>query len=180
MTITCTAYLAMSLDGFIAGPDHDLGWLDVLPPPANNDMGYSALMASVDALVMGRVTFDVVSGFDIPWPYTKPVVVMSKSMTDISANIDNVEVTALEPVALVTDLDARGMSKLYIDGGQVVTSFLQAGLLDELIVTVVPVVLGSGIRLFGELNQPHWFETTTSETFENGMVQTTYRRDKTP
>ena len=176
MTITCTAYLGMSLDGFIAGPDNDLAWLDVLPPPVDNDMGFGALMESIDALVMGRGTFDVVTGFDIPWPYTKPVIVMSKSMTEVPADIGDVEVTALDPDALVDELGQRGMSKLYIDGGAVVTSFLRAGLLDELITTVIPVALGGGTKLFGELTGPQWFRHVSSEAFDNGMVQTTYRR----
>jgi len=175
MTLACTAYLGMSIDGFIAGPDNDLSWLDVLAPPADSDMGFGALMDSIDALVMGRGTFDVVMGFDIEWPYTKPVFVMSSSMTAPPHGVGDIEVTNLDPTALVVELEARGMSKLYIDGGAVVTSFLQAGLLNELITTVIPVALGAGTKLFGELTEPQWFAHTSSEVFENGMVQNTYR-----
>ena len=175
MALTCTAYLGMSLDGFIAGPDDDLSWLETIPPPSDSDMGFGALMDSIDALVMGRGTFDVVAGFDIPWPYTKPVIVMSRSLTELPEKAIKTELTALEPAALVAELEGRGMSKLYIDGGSVVTSFLRAGLLDELIVTVLPVALGSGTSLFRELSQPQWFEQISTEAFDNGMVQTTYR-----
>jgi len=166
----------MSLDGFIAGPNNDLSWLDKIPPPAGNDMGFGALMDSIDAVVMGRNTFDVVMGFDGPWPYSKPVIVMSKSITDVPEAAGNVEITALEPKALVVELAGRGMTKLYVDGGAVVTSFLRAGLLDELITTVLPVVMGSGTKVFGEVAEPSWFEHVSSEVFDNGMVQTTYRR----
>ena len=76
----CTAFLGMSLDGFIAGPNGELDWLDQIPAPEGNDMGYGALIESVDALVMGRSTFDVVCTFDGPWPYSVPVIVMSKSL----------------------------------------------------------------------------------------------------
>lgn len=174
-TIHCTAYLGMSLDGYIAGPDNDLSWLDLLPPPADNDMGFGALMESIDALVMGRGTFDVVRGFDIPWPYSKPVIVMSSSMTAAPEGLGDIEVTSLDPAPLVKELEGRGMSKLYIDGGAVVTSFLRAGLLDELITTVIPVALGGGTSLFGDLPAPQWFTHVSTEPFENGMVQTTYR-----
>ena len=166
----------MSLDGFIAGPNNDLSWLDVLPPPSEGDMGFSALMESIDALVMGRNTFEVVMGFDVPWPYSVPVIVMSKSLTELPLGVAaDLELTSLEPVELVAELEGRGMTKLYIDGGAVVTSFLQAGLLDELIVTVVPTALGSGTSLFGELAEPQWFEHVSNEVFDNGMAQTVYR-----
>lgn len=165
----------MSLDGFIAGPNNDLSWLDVLPPPSEGDMGFGALMESVDALVMGRNTFEVVMGFDVPWPYSVPVIVMSKSLTELPGEIADLELTSLGPTDLIAELEGRGMTKLYIDGGAVVTSFLQAGLLDELIVTVVPTAIGSGTSVFGELAEPHWFEHVSTEVFDNGMAQTTYR-----
>lgn len=175
MTISCTAYLGMSLDGFIAGPDDDLAWLDAIPPPSEGDMGFGALMDSVDALVMGRGTFDVVMGFDIEWPYQKPVIVMSSTLTAVPEKARNTEVSALEPAELTAELEARGMTKLYVDGGAVISSFLRSGLLDELIVTVLPVVLGGGTKLFRDLDEPAWFELVSTEAFDNGMVQTTYR-----
>lgn len=174
----CTAYLAMSLDGFIAGPNNDLAWLDVLAPPADNDMGFGALMDSIDALVMGRTTFEVVTSFDIEWPYTKPVIVMSKSLTELPAGLTNVELTALDPAELVAELEAKGMSKLYIDGGRVVSSFLRADLLDELIATVIPVALGDGTPLFSDVANPQWFDHVSSEVFDNGMVQNTYHTQR--
>ncbi len=165
----------MSLDGFIAGPNNDLAWLDVLAPPADNDMGFGALMDSIDALVMGRNTFEVVTSFDIEWPYAKPVIVMSKSLIELPDGLTNVELTALDPIELVAALESKGMSKLYIDGGAVVSSFLRAGLLDELITTVIPVALGAGSSLFSDLAEPQWFDHVSSEVFDNGMVQNTYR-----
>ena len=165
----------MSLDGFIAGPGNDLSWLDVLAPPEDNDMGFGALMESIDALVMGRGTFDVVRSFDIPWPYTKPVIVMSKSMTVVPDDVGDVELTALDVADLLAELETRGMTKLYIDGGAVVSSFVRAGLLDELITTVIPVALGGGTKLFSDLTEPSWFTHISSEVFDNGMVQNTYR-----
>ena len=170
----CTAFLGMSLDGFIAGPNGELDWLDHVPAPPGNDMGYGALIESVDAIVMGSVTFDVVAGFGGDWPYTVPVIVMSKSMTELPAEVGDVELTSLEPAELIEELASRGMTHLYIDGGAVVRSFLEAELLDELITTVLPVVLGNGIQVFGGVRETAWFEHVSSEVFDNGFVQSRY------
>jgi len=179
VTVHCVAYLGMSLDGFIAGPNDDLSWLDKIPPPADNDMGFGDLMGSIDALVMGRNTFEIVMGFDGPWPYDKPVIVMSKSLSEVPQGdgraVGEVELTSLDPVELVAELADRGMTKLYVDGSSVVTSFINAGLLDELITTVIPVVIGAGTKLVGNVGDPKWFDHVSSEVFDNGMVQTTYR-----
>ena len=170
----CVAFLGMSLDGFIAGPNGELDWLDKIPAPPGNDMGFAALVGSVDALVMGTGTFDVVANFDGPWPYKLPVVVMSSSLTDLPAKAEDTELTTKSPSELVAELGERGMSRLYIDGGAVVTSFAEAGLLDELIVTQLPVVLGKGIPLMRTIAEPHWLEHRSTEVFENGFVQSRY------
>lgn len=164
----------MSLDGFIAGPNGELDWLDQIPAPEGNDMGYGALIESVDALVMGRSTFDVVCTFDGPWPYSVPVIVMSKSLRTLPEKATATELTTKTPSELVDELEARGMTHLYIDGGAVVASFATVGLLDELIVTQLPVVLGSGIPLMGGLLEPLWLEHRATEVFDNGFVQTRY------
>ena len=170
----CTAFLGMSLDGFIAGPSGELDWLDKIPPPPDNDMGFGALMSSIDALVMGRSTFEFVASFDGDWPYTKPVVVMSASLTETPSHAVDTELTAKSPADLCAELTDRGWSKLYVDGGAVVASFHEAGLLDELIVTVLPVVLGDGVRLMGGLVEPAWLTLQSSEAFDNDFVQLRY------
>ena len=170
----CVAFLGMSLDGFIAGPDNELDWLEKIPPPPGNDMGYGALMNSVDALVMGTGTFEVVAGFEGPWPYELPVVVMSKSLAQLPEKATNAELTTASPEELISELADRGMSRLYIDGGAIVASFAASGLLDELIVTQLPVVLGAGIPLMRGLLEPLWLEHRSTEVLENGFVQTHY------
>jgi len=170
----CVAFLGMSLDGFIAGPNGELDWLDHIPAPPGNDMGYGALVESVDALVMGSSTFNVVANFDGPWPYALPVIVMSKSLTSLPDHATATELTTKSPTELVDELAERGMNSLYIDGGAVVASFVGEGLLDELIVTQLPVVLGSGIPLMRGLVEPLWLEHRATEVFENGFVQTRY------
>jgi len=164
----------MSLDGFIAGPNGELDWLDRIPAPPGNDMGYGALIESVDALVMGTGTYEVVESFDGPWPYSIPVFVMSNSLDDLADSAENVELMKTSPVELVAELSGRGMSRLYIDGGAVVASFATAGLLDELIVTQIPVVLGDGVPLMRTMPEPLWLEHRSTEVFENGFVQSRF------
>lgn len=170
----CVAFLGMSLDGFIAGPNGELDWLDHIAAPKDNDMGYGALINSVDALVMGSSTFNVVANFDGPWPYELPVIVMSNTLTKLPEHAIGTELSSKSPTELVAALQDRSMSRLYIDGGAVVASFAEAGLLNELIVTQLPVVLGSGIPLMRGLLEPLWLTHASTEVFENGFVQTHY------
>lgn len=169
--VTCSAYLGMSLDGFIAGPNDELDWLEQVDPVDGEDFGYADFMASVDALVMGRRTFEVITAMDIAWPYTKPVVVMSRSPLEIPEGVSDCEVFTGSPAEVVAVAEQRGWSKLYIDGGQLVSSFIADGLLDELTVSILPVALGGGVPLFGTLPQHHWFAHRSTNTFANGMVQ---------
>lgn len=164
----------MSLDGFIAGPNGELDWLDHIPAPPGNDMGYGELINSIDALVMGSSTFAVVTSFDGPWPYNVPVIVMSRTLNSLPSSTPNAELTNKSPTDLVSELKERGMSRLYVDGGAVVGSFANAGLLDELIVTQLPVVLGKGVALMRDLDEAMWLEHESTEVFDNGFVQTRY------
>ncbi len=174
-------YIATSLDGFIAADNDDLGWLDDLPPTEEGeDYGYAALMRVTDALLMGRRTFDVIGEFR-PWPYDKPVFVASSTMT--AADIPDDLATRVIPIAgtpgeMVAELDRRGHHSLYLDGGSLITSFLAEDLIDELAISVMPVLLGSGIRLFGHLRDLQWWEHITTDSYPSGMVQSTYRRKK--
>jgi len=172
-------YIATSLDGYIADGDGGLEWLDKVPNPDNLDLGWSDFMARVDALVMGRNTFDTVCGFDLPWPYEKPVFVLSNSLTEVPEEYrDNVELVAGDPSEVVARLHERGYKNLYIDGGQTIQGFLQADLIDELIITQIPILLGSGVSLYGQLAQPLDFEYISSTPLLEAMVQTHYRRKR--
>lgn len=175
MALTCAAFLGVSIDGFIAGPGGDLTWLDKVPNPSESDMGYGDFISSVDAIIMGRGTFETVLGFDGPWPYDIPMLVMSSSLTEIPDRAPNTELSTASPADLVAELEDRGMSKVYVDGGAVVTSFLDAGLLDEITMTSIPVALGAGTPLFGPLSKNTWFEHVKTEVLNDALVQTTYR-----
>lgn len=170
----CTAYLGMSLDGFIAGPNDELDWLDELEHSDGVDYGYAAFMDSVDALVMGRRTFETVAGLVEEWPYDKPVVVMSSTLTELPEHATDCEIFSGSPADVVALGESRGWSHLYVDGGKLASSFINDGLLDELIVSVLPVALGTGVAVFGALADHTWFELVSTESFDNGMVQNRY------
>ncbi|MEZ4984624.1 MAG: dihydrofolate reductase family protein [Saprospiraceae bacterium] len=138
-------FIAKSLDGFIAGKNGELDWLHATPNPDNEDMGYHQLMDEIDAILMGRTTFETVCGFGGAWPYSKHVFVLSHSLQAIPAAL-NQQVTLLsgDPVDILNKIHEKGYFTLYIDGGRTVQSFLQADLIDELRITTIPILLGGG------------------------------------
>jgi len=171
VTINASVFIAASLDGFIARQDGGLDWLPVDCEPH----GYDEFIATVDALVMGRKTFEIVLAFDA-WPYgTKPVIVLSNTMLELKAPPGAVcELMAGDPHEIVARLAQRGMKHLYIDGGVTVQGFLAAGLIQRLIITRIPVLLGSGIPLFGALSHDIRFEHVATRPYPSGLVQSEY------
>jgi dihydrofolate reductase len=171
-------FIATSVDGFIARRDGGIDWLEranaTLPP--GEDCGYGAFFALIDALVMGRHTFDLVRRFD-PWPYgDKPVIVLSRHGVAVPAPLrDRVSVSAEAPQALLRRLGAAGLTRVYVDGGLTVQSFLHEGLIDELTVTTVPVLLGEGRSLFGALAGDVALELVESRHWPFGFVQNRWR-----
>ncbi|MBM3107937.1 dihydrofolate reductase [Pseudomonas sp. P66] len=170
MTLKASVYIATSLDGFIARESGELDWL-MVATTSSDDHGYAAYMASVDTLVMGRNTYEKVLTFG-EWPYPhKRVVVLSSTL----GAAPGVEVHPGPIADLVEHLRDTGAKSLYLDGGQVVQSFLREGRVDELTITRIPVLLGNGIPLFGALSKDVALQHMRSTTFENGFVQSTYR-----
>lgn len=177
-----SAFIATSLDGFIARADGSLEWLDDAQflIPEGEDCGYREYMASIDGLVVGRHTYERVLTFD-PWPYgNTPVHVLSHAPVSVPpALVGSVHSVQGTPAALVARLGQQGTRHLYVDGGQTIQGFLRLGLLDEITITVVPILLGAGRPLFGPL--PHDVDLTLmrSRAYEFGFVQSTYRIDTT-
>jgi dihydrofolate reductase len=170
-----SVYIATSVDGFIAREDGSIDWLPTGENEAGEDYGYKDFMDSVDALVMGRNTYDMVLSFG-SWPYgEKPVVVLCSNPIEIPEAIANT-VTGLSgtPSIVVQRLKEKGYKHLYIDGGKTIQGFMKAGLIQNLIITKIPILIGSGISLFGEL--PHDFRLHHLDTiqFDNGIVQSKY------
>lgn len=172
-------FIGRSLDGYIAGKNGELDWLDSVPNPDNVEMGFTDLMQEIDAIVMGRNSFEVVCGFDGPWFYTKPIFVLSNSLREIPEKYqDKASLTKGSPSEILNELHGKGFFKLYIDGGKTIQDFLKADLIDELRITTIPILLGGGFPLFGELQQPLMFEHIESKLFLNQLVQDCYKRKR--
>lgn len=177
MTIKCSAYIATSVDGFIAGPGGDIEWLN-RPEYAAAEMqglGYAEFVSTVDALVMGRNTYEKVLTFDT-WPYGEtPVVVLSNGTVTIPAEAQaRVRVEAGAPQEIVARLAAEGMRHLYIDGGITIQRFLAARLIDEITITRIPILLGEGIPLFGMVGVEQKLQLLHAVPSDNGFVQERY------
>ena len=168
-----SVYIAASLDGFIARRDGDIDWLGE-PPKDGEDYGYEQFINSVDFLVMGRNTYEKVLSFG-QWPYTVPVVVLASRPLDIPADIAaKVETMSGSPADIVAELAKRGAKHLYIDGGKTIQSFLDADLIQRLIIARIPILLGDGIPLFGPLQRDIKLQHVETHAFANGIVQSAY------
>jgi len=171
-------YIATSLDGFIATSDGKIDWLNEIPNPENSDYGFAEFMNSIDALVMGRKSFEKVLPFD-SWPYNKPVFVLSNTLTTLPENMaDKAEIINGDLHDIIKKLNEQGYSKLYIDGGRTIQNFLKEDLIDEMIITKIPILLGKGIPLFGEIDQRLKFKHMRTEVFNNSLVMSYYSRDR--
>jgi dihydrofolate reductase len=170
-------FLAQSLDGFIAGPNDDLSWLPQPDPaegPDADDGGFGAFLAGIGALLMGRRTFDVVSGFDGPWPYgERPVLVATHRALEAGVSSAYAVKGTIEAMVELARATAKEKD-VYLDGGALVCQALDAGLVDEITLTVVPVVLGAGVRLFAGIARPHRLDLERVRALRHGMVQLTY------
>ena len=170
-------FIATSLDGYIADAQGAVHFLDTYPMPGNSDMGYYAFMDRVDALLMGRKSFETVLGFGVAWPYTKPVFVWSHKLQEIPAELAEKAFLVRGNLYEVEEqIKAKGYPHLYLDGGQVIQSFLQADKVSSMTITTIPVLLGNGVRLFGELENPLAFQCVSSTSYENGMAQQVFER----
>ena len=172
-------FIASSLDGYIADKNGKIDWLHSIPNPDNIDMGYAEFMTQIDALVMGRTTFETVCGFDIDWPYQKPVFVLSNSMNDIpEAYKGKVELVKGDLTTVIKTIHSKGYYSLYIDGGKTIQSFLKEDLIDSMIITTIPYLLGGGSSLFSELTDRLDFKCIDSKIYLGQIVQNHFVRNR--
>jgi dihydrofolate reductase len=170
--MTVSVFVGVSVDGFLARPNGDF---DFLPEGGGEPHGYNEFIASVDAIVIGRNTFDKVLSFEA-WPYgDKRVVVLSSRPVDLSAVPGGVvEQMAGPPGEIVSRLAASGAHHLYVDGGITIQGFLRAGLVQRLVITRVPVLIGEGIPLFGAVPGDIRLRHVATRHFASGLVQSAY------
>jgi dihydrofolate reductase len=166
-----SVFIATSVDGFIAREDGALDWL---PGDDVEEHGYTEFMSTVDAIVMGRKTFETVLGFGA-WPFEKKVIVLSSRASELVAPEGaDCEMMSGTPHEVVARLSERGLTHLYIDGGLTIQRFLEAGLIQRMTITRIPVLLGSGIPLFGPLTHDVKLEHVATRTYRGGLVQSEY------
>src|SRR6476620_4868183 len=167
-----SVFVGTSVDGFIARPD---GALDFLPPGGGEPHGYDEFIATVDAIVIGRKTFETVLAME-NWPYAdKRVVVLSSRPIDLSKAGGVVEQLGGAPEEIVAKLAATGARHLYVDGGITLQRFLRSGLVQRLVITRVPVLIGEGIPLFGALPHDIRLQHVATRHYSSGLVQSEYQ-----
>ena len=169
-------FIAMSLDGFIARPDGAIDWL-LARDASDEDHGYEQFIAGIDAIMMGRGTYEKVQEFD-PWPYERPVLVLSATLagSSVPARLQGkVRVVDLSPEDALSMLQAEGCRRVYVDGGKLIQSCLRRGLIEDMVITLVPVLLGNGRPLFGALEADLSLAHQATVSFPSGLVQTRYR-----
>ncbi|AJI94292.1 hypothetical protein BD65_798 [Yersinia ruckeri] len=169
-------FIATSVDGFIARKNHQLDWLEK-QITEGEDYGYSAFMDSIDVVIMGRKTFEKILTFP-EWPYEKPAIVMSRTLGEMAIPDhlqQRVQVTTLKPRALMASLSKIGWKRAYIDGGQTIQSFMRKGLIEDLAITLIPILIGQGISLFGAVTEDIDMKLISSKTFPSGLVHHRYR-----
>ncbi len=174
-------YIATSLDGYIADENNNLDWLMSFEAPQDAPNLFGEFIESVDAIIMGRNTFEFVVNFGIEaWVYTKPVYVLSTSLKSIPASHENKAFIVSGDIEdVLKELKAKGHEDFYIDGGKTIQSFLAKDLIDSMSITTVPMLLGQGYSLFGKLDSKLLFEHSHTQELYAGLVMNTYIRKRT-
>jgi dihydrofolate reductase len=172
-------YIATSLDGFIAKKDGNLDWLNEIPNPDGSDFGFSEFLSTIDAIVMGKNTYEKILTFP-EWPYIKPVFVLSNTIKTLPESLTKkAELMSGNPGEILINLKKMNFQSVYIDGGLTINEFLKEDLIDILIITRIPVVLGNGIPLFSSLHNELQFEHVDTIVYNSSLVKSCYKRKRT-
>ncbi len=172
-----TVYIGTSLDGFIARKDGDIDWLTQF---ANDEAihAYEEFISRIDAIVIGRGTFEKVLTFP-SWPYEQKAFLLSTSIKQVPDILrEKITLLSMKPKELLNYLSSNGFSNIYVDGGKVIQEFLKEDLIDELIISKVPVLIGSGIPLFDYLDTDLKFKHIQTQISSNGLVRSYYERQR--
>jgi dihydrofolate reductase len=172
-----SVYIGTSLDGFIAKTDGNIDWLTQY---ANHDAihAYEEFINGIDAIVIGRGTLEKILTFP-SWPYEKKAFVLSTSLKQLPGTLKhNATLLSMKPKELLSYLSGLGFSSIYVDGGKVIQDFLREDVIDDLIISKVPVLIGNGIPLFGFLGAELQFKHIRTEVQSNGLVRSYYKRER--
>ena len=171
-------YIATSLDGYIADIEEKLDWLPNPSEEINLEINYPEFINSIDAIVMGKNTFNIVCSFDVEWPYLKPVFVVSNSIKEVPEKYKGkIQLLNGSVEDILKEVHSKGYKNLYIDGGVNIQNFLKQDLIDEIIITTIPILLGDGKPLFSKLSNRLNFECISSSV-DKGIVQSHFKRIK--
>ncbi len=179
----CSVYIATSADGYIATPDGGVDWLhtseDLDADMGSEDMGFQSFMNSVDCMVMGRKCMEMIAGMNLTpeqWPYGDiEIVVLSNTIKEAPENLrGKIEMYSGKIHDLLLKLEKRGLKHAYIDGGSTITSFINLKLIDEMIITTAPILLGDGIPLFGKIDQSIKLKNAEAVAYKNDFIQVKY------
>ncbi len=152
-----SVFIATSLDGYIADKNGGIDWLHSIPNPDNIDMGYGEFISQIDALVMGRTTFETICGFDMDWPYEKPLFVLSNTLKEIPKDYkDKAYLIKGTLTEILEQIHQKGCHRLYIDGGTTIQEFLKEDLIDNLVITTIPILLGVAVLHCFQNYQMSW------------------------
>lgn len=174
--MTNYVFVAQSIDGFIATNDGSTEWLNNIPNPNKIDYGFREFTNKIDAIIMGRLTFQKALNYK-PYPYHKQVFVLSNTLKTIPINLqESVEIVNGDLREIINNINTRGYKNLYIDGGTTIQSFLKENLIDEMNITTLPVILGGGIHLFKEISKSIYFNHCETITYDNGVIKTIYTK----
>ncbi len=181
----CSVYIATSVDGFIAREDGSIDWLESSGKQdaemgENADMGFDDYISSVDCLIMGRNTMEIISSFHLTpdqWPYRDTrIIALSNTVKEPPENLkDKVEMYTGDLRELIAKLEREGCKHAYIDGGKTIQTFLNLKLINEMTITLIPILLGQGKPLFGQTTQDIKLEEADAITFPNDFVQVNYK-----
>ncbi len=164
-------YIAMSIDGYIARKDGGLDWLEY-GHTGDEDYGFKKFMNSIDALILGRNTYEVVSGFD-KWPYEgKRVTVLSNTLKAVRKES---ELFCGPLTQLASKLHSEGVKHAWVDGGITASKFLESGLVDEVTISIIAMTLGAGIPLFSKMSSEHKYRLLSTQSYPSGLVQLKYQ-----
>jgi len=172
-------FIAASIDGYIADSGNGLSFLDSVPNNENDDLGYNDFIDTIDCIVMGRNTYDVVIGFGIEWPYTVPVFVLSNNLKSVSEQLqDKVEILHGDVEEVVNSLHKMGYERLYVDGKDVIRQFLERDMIDDMTITTIPILLGEGIPLFTPMRESKMFSLVNTKVYINDLVASHFHRER--
>jgi dihydrofolate reductase len=173
-------YIACSMDGFIAKIDGNIDWLLTIPNENNSDYGFGKFMERIDGIIMGRKTFEKILEIQPnEWRYNKTVFVLSNTLKEIPEKLKRkAEIINGDLINILENLKNKNINNIYIDGGKTIQSFLKKDLIDEMIITTIPIILGNGIPLFGIINKEIKFFIEKTEYIDKNIAINYYKKTK--